>query len=105
MEDGESVQSYKARVVAIVNQVKGLGHKLSEAEVVSKVLRSLSLRFDYVAVAMEESRDLLKLSSDELCGSLQAHEIRVNRSSGKTIEKALYVMGESLVSCQGQEKL
>lgn len=31
MEDGESIQNYFARVVAIVNQVKGLGEKLTEA--------------------------------------------------------------------------
>lgn len=54
--------------------------------------------FDYVAVMMEESRDLLKLTLDELSGSLQAHEIRVNRSSRKIIEKALCVKDESSVS-------
>lgn len=95
MEDSESVQSYCLRVITIVNQVKGLGHKPSEAEVVSKVLRSLAPKFDYVAVALKESRDLLKLTLDELSCSLQAHEITVNRSSEKVSEKALHVKGES----------
>ncbi|XP_039135714.1 uncharacterized protein LOC120273134 [Dioscorea cayenensis subsp. rotundata] len=103
MEDNESVQSYWARVVTIVNQVRGLGHKLSEAEVVSKVLRSLAPKFDYVAVAMEESRDLSTLTLDELCGSLQAHEFRVNRLSGKANEKALFVKGDTS-SSQTKEK-
>ncbi|XP_039131873.1 uncharacterized protein LOC120268618 [Dioscorea cayenensis subsp. rotundata] len=98
MEDGESVQSYWERVVTIVNQVRGLGHKLSEAEVVSKVLRSLAPKFNYVAVAMEESRDLSKFTLDELCWSLQAHEFRVNKSVGKSSEKALYVKGDSLTA-------
>ncbi|XP_039133207.1 uncharacterized protein LOC120270254 [Dioscorea cayenensis subsp. rotundata] len=67
MEDGESIQCYCARVVTIVNQMK----------------------------AMEESRDLSKLTLDELTGSLQAHEIRVNRSAGKVSEKALVMKAES----------
>ncbi|XP_039126956.1 uncharacterized protein LOC120263118 [Dioscorea cayenensis subsp. rotundata] len=98
MEDGESIQSYWARVTAIVNQVRGLGHKLSKAEVVSKVLQSLAPKFNYVAVAMEESKDLLSLTLDELCGSLQAHEFMVNRSAGKAVEKALFVKSDSSLS-------
>ncbi|XP_039119388.1 uncharacterized protein LOC120255681 [Dioscorea cayenensis subsp. rotundata] len=98
MEDSESIQAYLSRVVVIVNQVKALGHKLSEAEVVSKVLRSLAPKFDFVAVAMEESRDMSTLTLDELGGSLQAHEVRVNRSLGKRGEKALVVKAESTSS-------
>lgn len=78
MEDGESIQNYFARVVVIVNQVKGLGEKLTEAEMVAKMLQSLPSKFYYVAVVMKESRDLSKLTLDELCGSPQAHEIGVN---------------------------
>lgn len=78
MEDGESIQNYFARVVVIVNQVKGLGEKLTEAEMVAKMLRSLPSKFYYVAAVMKESRDLSKLTLDELCGSPQAHEIGVN---------------------------
>ncbi|XP_039134877.1 uncharacterized protein LOC120272176 [Dioscorea cayenensis subsp. rotundata] len=52
-----------------------------------------------VAVALEESKDITKLTLDELSGSLQAHEVRVNRSSWKAgssvSEKALHVKGES----------
>ncbi|XP_039123353.1 uncharacterized protein LOC120259967 [Dioscorea cayenensis subsp. rotundata] len=78
--------------------VKALGHKLTEAEVVSKVLRSLAPKFDFVAVAMEESRDMSTLTLDELGGSLQAHEVRVNRSLTKKVEKALVVKTESSAS-------
>lgn len=93
MEDSESIQKYFTRVVIIVNQVRGLRHKLYEAEVLSKVLRCLARNFDYVAVALE-SRDLSKLTLDELSGYLQAHEIRVNRSE-RFNEKALNLTLES----------
>ncbi|XP_039140537.1 uncharacterized protein LOC120277761 [Dioscorea cayenensis subsp. rotundata] len=79
MEENESIQDYCSRVVFIVNQIRGLGYKLSEEEVVAKVLRSLHPKFDFVVVAIKESKDITKLSLDELSRSLQAHEIRVNK--------------------------
>lgn len=48
-----------------------------------------------MAVTIKESRDLSKLTLDELSGSLQAHKIRVNRSSGKDSEKALIVQDKN----------
>ncbi|XP_039128991.1 uncharacterized protein LOC120265168 [Dioscorea cayenensis subsp. rotundata] len=102
MRDDEGVQEYVSRLITITNHIKGLGHKLKEPEVVSKVLQSLAPKFDWVAVAIEESKEISKLSLDDLCGTLQAHEVRVNRSVMKTSEKALVARGES--SSTGQLK-
>lgn len=95
MKDSESMQDYCSRVVFIVNQIRGLRYKLSEEEVVAKVLRSLHPKFDFVAVAIEESKDITKLTLDELRGSLQAHEVRVNQVGVKLVEKALHVKGDA----------
>ncbi|XP_058002045.1 uncharacterized protein LOC131179345 [Hevea brasiliensis] len=51
-------------------------------------------RFLKVA-AIEESKDLATYSFDELMGSLQSHEARLNRANEKNDEKAFQVMGES----------
>lgn len=88
MKGNESVQAYLARVSAIVSQMRSYGEKITDETIVAKVLRSLAPKFDHVVAAIEESKDLSKLSFDELMGSLQAHEARINRSAAKEEEKA-----------------
>lgn len=44
MNSSESMQDYLSRVVAIINQMKAYGDKISNETVVSKVLRSLNKR-------------------------------------------------------------
>lgn len=103
MEDNEGIQDYISRVVTIVNQIRGLGHKLPQVEVVSKVLRSLAPKFDFVVVAIEESKEIDKLTLDELSGSLHAHDVRVNRASFKLGERVLHVKGKATSSNHGKE--
>ncbi|KAJ4789254.1 polyprotein [Rhynchospora pubera] len=95
MKQGESIQSFLTRVTAIVNQIRSCGEDLSEQTVVMKVLRSLTTKFDHVVAAIEESKDLTTYMFDELMGSLQAHEVRLNRSEEKDDSKAFYTKGES----------
>jgi hypothetical protein len=57
--------------------------------VVEKILRSLTNTFKNVVYAIEESKDLAKLSVDELVGSFLAHEQRKNLKKKETLEKAL----------------
>lgn len=58
MKDHESIQEYISRVFISVNQIKGLGYKLSEEEVVVKVMTSLAPRFDHVVMPIKEARDV-----------------------------------------------
>lgn len=80
MLKNESVKEYLSRVVTIVNQIKTINHNLLEEEVEGKVLRSLSSKWDFVAMTIKESKGIAKMSLDELSGSLQAYEIRINRT-------------------------
>lgn len=100
MKGNESVQEYLARVSAIVSQMRSYGEKITDETVVAKVLRSLAPKFDHVVAAIEESKDLSMLSFDELMGSLQAHEARINRSVVKEEEKAFQIKGETDFSYQ-----
>ncbi|XP_037493577.1 uncharacterized protein LOC119370128 [Jatropha curcas] len=97
-----------SRAMAIVNQMHAYGEQISNETIVAKMLRSLTLKFDLVVAAIEEAKDLSVLSVDELMGSLQAHESRINRSSEKNEEKALQVketatnQGENVRASRGR---
>ena len=74
--------------------MRSCGDKITDQTIVEKVLRSLTPKFDHVVAAIEESKDLSVFSFEELMGSLQAHESRINRSFEKSDEKAFQVKGE-----------
>jgi gag-polypeptide of LTR copia-type len=60
----------------VSNQLKRNGEDLSEQRVVEKILRSLTDTFEDVVCAIEESKNLVELSVDELASSLLSHEQR-----------------------------
>ena len=91
MTNGESIADFLSRAMAIVSQMCTYGEKISDETIVAKVLRSLTPKFDHVVATIEEAKDLSTLSVDELMGSLQAHEARINRASERNKEKALQV--------------
>ncbi|XP_058008474.1 uncharacterized protein LOC131182952 [Hevea brasiliensis] len=95
MKSGESMQEFLSRVAAIVNQIRSYAKKISDQTIVAKVLRSLTPKFDHVVAAIEKSKDLAMYSFDELTGSLQSHEARLNRLDEKNEKKAFHVKGEA----------
>ncbi|XP_016570895.2 uncharacterized protein LOC107868760 [Capsicum annuum] len=97
MKKGESMQDYMSRVFAIINLIKSYGDKITD--VVAKVLRSLTSKFEHVLAAIEESKNISDYMFNELIGSLLAHEYSLNRSYEKVEEKALQAKEESF-SCK-----
>ena len=77
MKESENIAAYLLRVDEVVNSITGLGEEVNESIIVQKVLRSLSLRYDAKVSAIEESRDLTKLTMDELHGILTTYEMRI----------------------------
>ena len=90
MKSLEFISGYHTRIMVIVNQMRINGEAITDARITEKILRSLYLKFDFVVVAIEESKEVDKLMVDELISSLQAHEQKiVKRNGDKAIEHAL----------------
>lgn len=95
MTDKESVEEYLSRVSIVVQKMWSYGETMTNEHVVGKVLRSLTSKYDHVVATIKESKDMADYTFDELMGSLQAHEERLNRNGEKKEEKAFHVKGES----------
>ncbi|XP_038678783.1 uncharacterized protein LOC119980235 [Tripterygium wilfordii] len=100
MKEGETVSDYHSKLIGIVHQMRRNGETLDDNRVNEKLLRSLMPVFDYVIAAIEESKDLATMSTEELLGSLRVHELRIRKTGDVDVtstEKAL----QSKISFQG----
>jgi len=66
MREGEKVNRYSAWTLIITNKMKAHREKMGQVVIIKKILRSMTLRFDYVICLVEESNDLDVLTIDEL---------------------------------------
>ena len=58
MKEEENIVEYLICVDEVVNAIRGLGGKLKEKEVVSKVLRTLPMRYDPKVSTLEQRDDI-----------------------------------------------
>ncbi|XP_028075709.1 uncharacterized protein LOC114277949 [Camellia sinensis] len=90
MNENESISEYFNRTLTIVNQMRRYGEKMESLQVIEKILRSRSSKFEHVVVAIEESKDLSAMTTDELMGTLEIHEQRINKKTpSSSLEQAL----------------
>ncbi|XP_059075217.1 uncharacterized protein LOC131875188 [Cryptomeria japonica] len=95
MKESESVGQFMNQVLNVVNQIRSNGEELKDKKVIEKLLKSLPSKFDFIVVAIEESKDLSQLSVDELMGSLLTHKSRLNRNNNTSFENAFRAQGSS----------
>ncbi|KAA0066379.1 UBN2 domain-containing protein [Cucumis melo var. makuwa] len=88
MKNGESIAEFLSRATTIISQMQTYGETIKDQTIVEKVLRSLTPKFDHVVAAIEESKNLSTFTFIELMGSLEAHELRINRSMERDEENA-----------------
>ena len=70
MEEDESFDEFYAKLKDVVNSAFNLGETILESKIVRKVLRSLPKRFHAKIIAIEELKNIDKISLIELVGNL-----------------------------------
>ena len=60
----------------ITNELKSLGKSFTNEELVRKILRFLPQSWEAKVTAIQEAKEMNKISLDELIGNLQAYELR-----------------------------
>ncbi|XP_077253100.1 uncharacterized protein LOC143892392 [Tasmannia lanceolata] len=102
MKDSESVEDLFNRVISLVNQLRVNGEDIQDQRIVEKILRSLTRKFEYIVVAIEESKDLASLSIESLLGSLQSHELRMKQFDSSPLEQAFQIQVSFKGSSRGR---
>ncbi|TXG61921.1 hypothetical protein EZV62_013284 [Acer yangbiense] len=89
MKSGEGVSNYFSRVMSVANKMRVHGEQIRDVTIVEKILRSLSDKFNYIVCSIEESKDIDRLSIDELQSLLVVHVQKFHKHNGE--EQALKV--------------
>ncbi|PKU64629.1 hypothetical protein MA16_Dca015890 [Dendrobium catenatum] len=88
MKESESVEEYFNQVIVIVNQLKLNGEFVEDKKVIEKILRSLTRKFEATTVAIEEAKNIEKMSIEGFLGFLQSRELRKKQYDSKPLEEA-----------------
>ena len=83
MKNDETITKYFARVMTVANQMRSNGETMEDSKIVEKILRTLTERFKYVVVSIEEAKDTDSMTIDELQSSLVVHEQKFRRMSSE----------------------
>ncbi|KAF2320090.1 hypothetical protein GH714_023223 [Hevea brasiliensis] len=95
MKKDETITDYFARVMMVSNKMRSNGEEMPDKKIIEKILRTLTDKFTYVVVSIEESKDTDTMSIDELQSSLVVHEQKFRRPSNNDEDQVLNVVGRS----------
>ncbi|XP_028102218.1 uncharacterized protein LOC114301468 [Camellia sinensis] len=104
MNKNESISEYFNRTLTIVNQIRRYGEKIESLQMIEKILRSLSLKFEHVVVAKEKSKDLSAMTTDELMGTRRTSQRSQGRGRGYNNRKFWFSRKRRKRSSQRRKK-
>ncbi|XP_010484936.1 PREDICTED: uncharacterized protein LOC104763230 [Camelina sativa] len=65
MKNEESIDDYFKRVMSVSNQMRSNGEEMPDSKIVEKILGTLTNKFTYVVVSIEESKDTEKIDEKD----------------------------------------
>ena len=104
MLEYENIDEMTTRFMHIINQLKALGKKYTNAEMVRKILRNLSKGWCPKVIAIQKAKDLNVLSIDAFIGSLKTHEIELNEAPKESNKKGKSIILKSTQKSQAPLK-
>ena len=75
----ESISDYFTRVMIVANELKRNGEELNKVRIIEKILRSVKLKFEYIVMTVEETKDLETMTIEKLQGMLQGYEEKMKK--------------------------
>nr|KYP57053.1 hypothetical protein KK1_003307 [Cajanus cajan] len=79
MEESESIQTMFGRFQTIVNELSFLGRTYDNFDHIDKLLRSLPRKWRPQVTTLRASKNLEKLSLEELIGLIKVHELELQQ--------------------------
>ncbi|KAF2295179.1 hypothetical protein GH714_031933 [Hevea brasiliensis] len=102
MKRDETITEYFARVMVVANKMRNNGEEMTDTKIVEKILRTLTDKFTYVCVSIEESKDIETMSVDELQSTLVVHEQKFRRVHREDEDQVLKIEGRSNSTSRGR---
>ena len=91
INDDDLFLDYFGKLSCVVNELRSLGEVITDVEVATKLLRSVSGKFDAITTLIEQFQDLEMITLEEVIGTLKVHEDKLKARMIKREEKALLV--------------
>ncbi|XP_006598638.1 uncharacterized protein LOC114386248 [Glycine soja] len=89
MKEFETIKEYANKLLSIANKVRLLGSEFSNLRIVEKILVTVPERFEATITALENTKDLSKLTLAELVNALQSQEQRRRMRADDSVEGVL----------------
>ena len=87
----ENIDEITTRFMHIINQLKALGKRCSNAKIIRKILRSLSKARRPKVIGIQEVKNLNVLSIDALIRQLKTHETELNEGAKESNRKYMSI--------------
>ncbi|XP_050877140.1 uncharacterized protein LOC127080893 [Lathyrus oleraceus] len=102
MKLDEKIVDYFERVMTVSNKMRSNGEDMPDSKIIEKILRTLTNKFTYVVVSIEESKHTGSMFINELQSFLTVHEQKFRKTNVEEDAQALNVKGRDIGFYKGR---